>query len=150
MDNHNKDIAFENDLQQDWAVAASLWGLNMSVPIPLGALIPKGIDNLLVAGRSLAVDHDLAACVRMKRDMQKCGEAAALAAMVAIQENLPLRNIPYDLLRPLLMENGCLRESNHVRLRDSAFKEDDKNALVTWLNTEEEIHPVSRFGQLVE
>ncbi|MDF2959282.1 MAG: hypothetical protein K0S39_1017 [Paenibacillus sp.] len=141
IDNHGKDIAFESDLQQDWAVAASLWGITMSVPIPLGALIPKGFDNLLVAGRSLAIDHDLAACVRMKRDMQKCGEAAALAALTAIQDQLPLRRISYGRLQPLLLKNGCLRPSNHVRFKDSqSTQQDESNAAFGWLTGHEEIY----------
>jgi hypothetical protein len=138
VDNHGKDIAFESDLQQDWAVAASLWGLNLSVPIPLGALIPKGYDNVLVAGRSIAIDHDLAACVRMKRDMQKCGEAAALAAYVALSQGLPLRSVPYEQLRPLLLETGCLRSSNNVGMKNGMTTQDDEsNVSLVWLSDHE-------------
>ncbi|WP_127588665.1 FAD-dependent oxidoreductase [Paenibacillus koleovorans] len=136
VDNHAKDIAFESELQQDWAVAASLWGLTVSVPIPLGALVPKGFDNVLVAGRSLAIDHDLAACVRMKRDMQKCGEAAALIAYLALDHRIPVRHVPYDQLRPLLLENGCLRPSNHVGMKDGmSVGEDNTNQKVSWLTS---------------
>ncbi|MFK7692220.1 FAD-dependent oxidoreductase [Paenibacillus sp. HJGM_3] len=140
VDNHAKDIAFESELQQDWAVAASLWGLTLSVPLPLGALIPKGFDNVLVAGRSIAIDHDLAACVRMKRDMQKCGEAAALIAYLALDQGLSVRHVPYDQLRPLLLENGCLRPSNHVGMKDGlSVGEDETNQKVIWLTSLERI-----------
>ncbi|WP_262683528.1 FAD-dependent oxidoreductase [Paenibacillus baimaensis] len=139
MDNHNKDIAFESVQQQDWAVAASLWGITISVPIPLGALIPQGFDNVLVAGRALGVDHDLASCVRMKRDMQKCGEAAALAAYVAISEKQSLRSIDYEQLRPLLLENGCLNPSNHFGMKDSMSTQDDQNTIVSWMTDHETI-----------
>lgn len=140
VDNHTKDIAFESELQQDWAVAASLWGLTLSVPIPLGALIPKGFDNVLVAGRNIAIDHDLAACVRMKRDIQKCGEAAALIAYLALYHGIPVRHVPYDQLHPLLLENGCLRSSNHVGMKDGmSVAEDDTNKKVTWLTSLERI-----------
>ncbi|KRE99824.1 hypothetical protein ASG89_27210 [Paenibacillus sp. Soil766] len=140
VDNHSKDIAFESELQQDWAVAASLWGLTISVPIPLGALIPKGFDNVLVAGRSIAIDHDLAACVRMKRDMQKCGEAAALIAYLALDLGLSVKKLPYDQLRPLLLENECLRPSNHVGMKEGmSVGEDDTNKRVTWLTSFEHI-----------
>ena len=113
LDNHSKDVAFESELQRDWTVAASLWGLKFTVPIPLGALIPKGYDGLLAAGRCLAVDHDMAACVRMKRDMQKCGEAAAYAAYLAVTKQLPLKEVPYAELKEMLLQSGCLtgRES---------------------------------------
>jgi hypothetical protein len=107
LDNHAKDFALESDLQQDWTVVSGLWSLKMAVPIPLGALIPRGLDNALVAGRSLAVDHDIAACVRMKRDMHKCGEIAAKAAYLAIRNHTAIRDISVDELLKLLEPTGC-------------------------------------------
>ncbi len=108
LDNHSKDIAFESTQLQDWIVAASLWGLNFSVPVPLGALIPQGIDGILAAGRCIALDHDMAACVRMNRDMQKSGEAAGTAAALAVQHGVALQAIPYEELRTRLTATGCL------------------------------------------
>ena len=43
LDNHGRDLAFESEGLQDWLVASSLWGINISVPVPLGCCIPKGI-----------------------------------------------------------------------------------------------------------
>lgn len=117
LDVHNKDLAFESELHQDWVIAASLWGVNFSVPIPLGALIPKGFDGLLAAGRALAVDHDMAACVRMKRDMQKSGEAAAIAASLSIRKQVPLTEVPYEELAARLRATGCLDEKNNVSIQ---------------------------------
>ncbi|MEF2248433.1 FAD-dependent oxidoreductase [Paenibacillus sp. IITD108] len=139
LDNHGKDVAFESELQQDWIVGAGLWGVNFSVPIPLGALIPKGLDGLLVAGRSLGIDHDLAACVRMKRDMQKCGEAAAMAALLAIRHNVPLREVPYAELKELLMPTGCLQKANHVGLRYGVPSNDHHEPIRGWLTDEQAI-----------
>src|SRR5690606_9173677 len=93
---------------QDWSVASGLWGVRFTVPIPLGALIPQGYDGLMAAGRCLAVDHDMAACVRMKRDMQQCGEGAANAAFLSITQGVPLRDVPYADLARLQAESGCL------------------------------------------
>jgi hypothetical protein len=139
LDNHGKDMAFESEAQRDWTVASNLWGVNFSVPIPLGALIPQGLEGLLVAGRSLGVDHDLASCVRMKRDMQKCGEAAGLAAALSVKLGAPIRSIPYEKLKPLLQEKGCLREANNRGLRFSMPSQDDSMSRIDWLQHEEEI-----------
>lgn len=126
LDNHAKDLALESDLQQEWSVVSGLWSLRIAVPIPLAALIPQGTNNMLVAGRSLAVDHDLASCVRMKRDMQKCGEIAAKAAWLALRDGSAVRDVPYDELRELLEQSGCatkapdtvewLSERNEIRI----------------------------------
>lgn len=140
LDNHGKDIAFESELQQDWTVAAGLWGLNFSVPVPLGALIPKGLDGLLVAGRAMAVDHDMATCIRMKRDMQKCGEAAGLAASLAIKHGVPLRKVPYEELKSLLTATGCLQESNHVGFRYGIPSQDHHPSMSNWLSEAADIY----------
>ncbi|MDF2722556.1 MAG: hypothetical protein K0Q59_2231 [Paenibacillus sp.] len=140
LDNHSKDVAFESRLQKDWTVAASLWGLKFTVPIPLGALIPKGYDGLLVSGRCLAVDHDMASCVRMKRDMQKSGEGAAYAAYLAIQGNIPLRNVPYIELAKLMRESGCLSERDEVYFEHRVSNEHQgSNPPIRWVDDVAEI-----------
>ncbi len=139
LDNHSKDLAFESELQRDWTVAASLWGLRFNVPIPLGALIPRGYDGLIVAGRCLAVDHDLAACVRMKRDMQKCGEAAACAAFLSIDRGVPLRDVPYQALKSLLQETDCLSERHEVYFEQRLAEGDASNPLIRWIEDVEEL-----------
>ncbi|MBD2847816.1 FAD-dependent oxidoreductase [Paenibacillus sp. IB182496] len=139
IDNHSKDVAFESDLQRDWTVVAGLWGLKFTVPIPLGALIPQGFDGLLVAGRALAVDHDMASCVRMKRDMQQCGEAAAAAAYLAIKRDLPLAEVPYAELAPLLRESGCLPERHKVYFEPRVAAGEPAPPAIEWLTEPEDI-----------
>lgn len=132
LDSHSKDVALESSLQQDWTVAASLWGMKFTVPVPLGALIPKGYDGLLVAGRCLAVDHEMAACIRMKRDMQKCGEAAGYAAYLAVTKQIPLRDVPYAELVPLLRETGCLSE-REVYFEQQPANSEKPFSIIHWL-----------------
>jgi hypothetical protein len=142
LDNHGKDIAFESDTQQEWLVAAGLWGLNFSVPVPVGTLIPKGYDGLLVAGRCLSVDHDIAACVRQKRDMQKSGEAAANLAYLSISDSIPLREVPYNKLHALQVETGCLTSDSKFALLDTTSPSHAglvPNTSLKWLTDVEEI-----------
>ncbi|MEF3303784.1 FAD-dependent oxidoreductase [Paenibacillus sp. GYB003] len=139
LDNHSKDVAFESGLQRDWTVAASLWGLKFTVPIPLGALIPKGYGGLLAAGRCLAVDHDMASCVRMKRDMQKCGEAAAYAAFLAVTKRIPLKDVPYAELAPLLRETGCLSPRDEVYFEHRVAQGETESGPIRWLDNVRDI-----------
>ena len=120
-DNHGKDMAFENTPQQDWMIACSLWGLNFTVNVPVGCVIPKGIIGLLMAGRMISVDHELASCIRMQRDIQKCGEAVALLASEAIRRQCDVRDVPYDALRTRLEESGCLLQENDFGYIDSKY-----------------------------
>lgn len=144
LDNHSKDIAFESTNQQDWIVGAGLWGLNFSVPVPLGALIPKGFDGLLSAGRCIALDHDISGCIRMKREMHKSGEAAAAAAAIAIERGIRLKDVPYAPLAAELQKTGCLNEQAYVRYRDTSLPKEtwaisERDASSIWLTDEHAI-----------
>jgi ribulose 1,5-bisphosphate synthetase/thiazole synthase len=143
LDNHSKDVAFESTQFQDWIVAASLWGLNFSVPIPLGALIPQGFEGVLAAGRCLALDHDMAACVRMNRDMQKCGEAAGTAAALAVRHSMALKEIPYEELCAHLTATGCL-DTQGLRFVDTSVPLSGSNGstvyrAASWIEEKEAI-----------
>lgn len=144
LDNHSKDVAFESTNQQDWIVGAGLWGLNFSVPVPLGALIPRGFDGLMAAGRCLAIDHDISGCIRMKREMHKTGEAAAAAAAIAIERGIRLKDVPYELLAAELQKTGCLNENGYVRFRDTSLPKEtwaiaERDASSVWMTDEEAI-----------
>ena len=114
IDNHGKNIAFENEELCDWLVASGLWGVLVSVPVPVEVLIPSNIDNIMVAGRCLSVDHNLAAGVRTQRDMSKCGEAAAYVCCEAIKNNCSLTEVKYVDIIDKLKSNRCLDESNNI------------------------------------
>ncbi len=114
VDNHTKDIAFESEAQNDWAVALSLWGLNFALAIPMGALISAEYDNLLAGGRLLSADHDITAHVRMNRDIQKAGEAAAVIALEALANQCPCRDAHYGRVKAALEQTGCLSVENDV------------------------------------
>ena len=121
VDNHGKDGAFENEELCDWMAASGLWGVLMSVPVPMETLLPEGLENIMVAGRCLSVDHNLAACVRMKRDMAKSGEAAAYICSEAIKKNISLSEVEYDNIVEKLKANKCLDEANNVGFMERVF-----------------------------
>ncbi|MBR2037396.1 MAG: FAD-dependent oxidoreductase [Lachnospiraceae bacterium] len=121
VDNHGKDGTFENEELCDWMAASGLWGVLMSVPVPMETLLPEGLENIMVAGRCLSVDHNLAACVRMKRDMAKSGEAAAYICSEAIKKNISLSEVEYDTIIEKLKATKCLDEANNVGFMERVF-----------------------------
>ncbi|MBR4061044.1 MAG: FAD-dependent oxidoreductase [Lachnospiraceae bacterium] len=114
LDNHGKDIAFENEDLCDWMVASGLWGVLMSVPVTMEVLLPENLENIMVAGRCLSVDHNVAAGIRAQRDMTKSGEAAAYICSEAIKKNISLSEVEYDNIVDKLKATGCLDEANNV------------------------------------
>jgi hypothetical protein len=139
IDKHGRDHAFESRELQDWFVASNLGAVNITVPIPLGAMIPKGYDGLLAAGRCLSVDHDLSTCVRMNRDMQKSGEAAAIAAWMAISKGISLKDIPYEELSVHLEKTGCLDPQNNKGYQFAYPSGSKPSRLIEWFTEPEQI-----------
>jgi HEAT repeat protein len=56
------------------------------------------------------MEHEMAQALRMQRAMQKSGEAAALAATIAIKKDISLREVPYNELLQELKATGCFNE----------------------------------------
>lgn len=139
LDRHGWDLAFEDEELCDWAVAANLGAVNVTAAVPLGSMLPKGADGLLVAGRCMGMDHVMASCVRMQRDMQKAGEAVAAAAALAVRHHVPVSAVPYSELAALLRASGCLDEANHAGFVFDAPQKHIVPRPVTWLTDEKEI-----------
>jgi len=66
-----------------------------SIPfeIPLGALIPRRVENLLAASKNLGVTHITNGCYRLHPVEWNIGESAGLVAVQAIQAGAPPRHI---------------------------------------------------------
>ncbi len=78
--------------------------------IPYRSLIPKGMKNLLVAGRCISVDHDAQASVRIMPIVCTIGEAAGTAAALAKADGCDMRDADIAKLRAALAENGAVTE----------------------------------------
>lgn len=76
--------------------------------IPYRSLVPKGITNLLVAGRLIGCDHDVNASVRVMPVCLVTGEAAGVAASLATDDSsVDVHQIDTDVLRTKLKQYGA-------------------------------------------
>jgi hypothetical protein len=75
--------------------------------IPYRCLVPKTIDNLLVAGRCASATHEAHASTRVMATCMAMGEAAGVAAAIAVDDNVTPRNVNVDKLRKALREEGA-------------------------------------------
>ncbi|MBL4628036.1 MAG: FAD-dependent oxidoreductase [Roseicyclus sp.] len=74
---------------------------------PYRALLPKGIDNLIVAGRHYSVDSD---AQKMSREIPPCmaqGEAAGIAAHLALEGNKALRDVDHKAIQKQMRAQGA-------------------------------------------
>lgn len=141
IDTHSREHAFESKNYIEWSTVSRLRKLNFSVPVPKGSLIPQGYKGILAVGRCIAVDHDISPCVRMKRDMQKCGEAVAALAYLSIQYAVAAVDVPYAELAAMLQKTKCLDESNNIMTYRSGEPVPGQkvNIPVKWLTDKNEI-----------
>ena len=75
--------------------------------IPYGALLPKGIDNLLTAGRSTSGEPLMSDLIRVIPICWVTGHAAGCAAAIAASDGCPAREVEIPKLRRLLQDQGA-------------------------------------------
>jgi hypothetical protein len=75
--------------------------------IPYGALIPKGVTNLLVAGRAISCDRKMLGSVRVMPACFATGQAAGLAARLAGRGDGRVRGVDIRKLQQCLIRQGA-------------------------------------------
>jgi hypothetical protein len=75
--------------------------------LPYRMLVPEGVDNLLVAGRCASMTHDGQSAARVSGACFAMGEAAGLAAALALGGNTIPRDIAVDKLQLQLKQAGA-------------------------------------------
>lgn len=83
--------------------------------IPLRAMIPQKIDNMLVAGKSIAVSHTAAAAYRVHSFEWSAGVAAGVTAAFSLENGI----VPYELVDELPSREPNL-EALQLRLQQNA------------------------------
>ncbi len=112
-DNHALDYENESDEALIWVWGLGNWRTKTGSEIPYRCMIPSNITNVIVACRSISMDHDAHNQFRMMRDMQRLGEIAGLAAFVASQEKKDVADITVSKLQELLFKSGALKDKEH-------------------------------------
>ena len=82
--------------------------LGQSYGIPFGSLVPSGLDNLLVAGRSLSSDRPANGSARTMPACFAMGQAAGTAAALAIKQGTTPAQLDVSLLQRTLRRAGAL------------------------------------------
>src|SRR6202795_4669475 len=75
--------------------------------LPYRMLVPAGIDNLLVAGRCASMTHDGRSAARVSGACFAMGEAAGMAAALALGGNIIPRDIAVEELQQRLKQQGA-------------------------------------------
>ncbi len=76
--------------------------------IPYRSLLPRGLDNLIAAGRCISVDHRVHHSTKEIPPCMATGEAAGTAAAMAVSTGRPLRALSVASLRAKLRAHGAI------------------------------------------
>ncbi len=76
--------------------------------IPYRSLIPKGINNLIVTGRPISATHAAHAAIRVMPITTCMGEAAGIAAAVALKHGTSFRKVDVAEIQSYLDKHGAL------------------------------------------
>ncbi len=98
IDLHNKEHGVKPDPLAEGVVPT----------VPLGALIPQGIGNMLAAGRCISSDRLANSALRVQATCMATGQAAGAAAALAARLNCDVKNIPLAQLKELLKQHQAI------------------------------------------
>ena len=75
--------------------------------VPYRSLLPKGVEQLLMAGRCVSAESTAAGAIRVMPPCMAMGQAAGTAAALAVQTGKTVRQVDAEKLRAVLKENGA-------------------------------------------
>jgi glycine/D-amino acid oxidase-like deaminating enzyme len=78
--------------------------------IPYRSLLPKGLSNLIVAGRCISADHRAHHATKEIPPCMATGEAAGTAAAIAVQEGVGVKGLDVTKLQNRLRDQGAILE----------------------------------------
>ncbi len=78
--------------------------------IPFSSLLPKKIENIILAGRALGADHLSFSAVRTSPLATATGMAAGIAAAFSVETGTPIKLLNNNVLRSIVVESGGIVE----------------------------------------
>ena len=76
--------------------------------VPFGCLVPKGVENLLVAGRAVSSDRGANSALRVQATCMADGQAAGIAAALAAKRGVTPGKVPVGDIRAGLRSCGAI------------------------------------------
>ncbi len=115
LDNSNPDLWNENEDFQDWQTLCDMHAYGVSIGVSAGMLVAKGIGGLVLAGKHIGTGHTMTSTVRMRTDLEKCGEAAGVLAAISLEKGCEPSEVAtahLTELRDVLSASGCYNPAN--------------------------------------
>ena len=97
LDRHGSDKALDEEVIQSFWVISNLSTVTVRIPVPMGAVVPKGIGGIVSAGRCFSADSHSQGAVRMTRDMCRMGECVGVGVAMAVKSGVSFTDVDYGM-----------------------------------------------------
>jgi hypothetical protein len=91
----------------DWIRIGMLFPI-LPTEMPYRALLPQGLENILVAGKAFSGAHDALYTLRNQPELENLGGAVGVAAAYAVRDGVTARRVDLAKLQKRLTEIGSL------------------------------------------
>ncbi len=78
-----------------------------SFTTPAGVLVPLGVEDLIVAEKSISVSNLMNGATRLQPVVMELGQAAGTLASLAVRDNCPVREVSVRSLQKKLLASGA-------------------------------------------
>ena len=119
-DTHSVDFEFESDDVAFYYWVCRAFRFPVRCELPYRMLLPRGLNNVWIACRAAGMQAEAAYALRMQRDMQRLGEVAGQAAVLAVQSGNDSRQIDLASLRNSLAATGAYTGTKRIGPDDQA------------------------------
>lgn len=107
VDIHASDPSKESFAKFEKEHTGYRYGKGESYGIPYRILTPKGLNNVLVAGRCVSTDRYMQSSIRVMPGCYITGQAAGVAAAIAAEKNTDIRGFEVKELQQRLKDMGA-------------------------------------------
>ena len=78
-----------------------------SFNVPLGVIVPQGVDDLLVVEKSVSVSNLINGATRLQPVVMQLGQAAGVVAALSVEEKRAVREVSVREVQARLLDAGC-------------------------------------------
>lgn len=108
----------------EWKIYAHLWFAKVpSFTLPVGTLVPLGVEDFIVAEKSISVSNLANGTTRLQPVVCEIGQAAGVMAALAVKNNCKVREVKVrDVQRELLDAGAYIQPYLDLKKDDPDFK----------------------------
>lgn len=101
VDHHHNQNPRAEELSHLW------FGKVPSFSVPLGVLMPVGIEDLLVCEKNISVSWEMNGATRLQPVVMGLGQAAGALAALAVRKGCHPSEVPAEEVQVVLLDHGC-------------------------------------------